>query len=49
NVKGSKNSLYIVEKLVLDSPGGGEREKDEEKTKNSIKPEMWLELVCLDQ
>ncbi|KAF0472752.1 WD40 repeat-like protein [Gigaspora margarita] len=50
---------YIVEKLELDSPGGGERdeivtektliEKDEEKTKNSIKPEMWLELVCLDQ
>ncbi|RIB12846.1 hypothetical protein C2G38_2041481 [Gigaspora rosea] len=50
---------YIVEKLELDSPGGGERdeivtektliEKDEEKSKNSIKPEMWLELVCLDQ
>ncbi|KAF0482038.1 WD40 repeat-like protein [Gigaspora margarita] len=50
---------YIVEKLELDSPGGGERdeivtektliEKYEEKTKNSIKPEMLLELVCLDQ
>ncbi|KAF0377394.1 WD repeat protein [Gigaspora margarita] len=46
---------HEVEKLELDSPGGGERdeivtektliEKDEEKTKNSIKPEMWLELI----
>ncbi|KAF0472749.1 WD40 repeat-like protein [Gigaspora margarita] len=50
---------YVVEKLELDSFGGGERdeivtektliEKDEKKLKNSIKPEMWLELVCLDQ
>ncbi|CAG8524535.1 13840_t:CDS:10 [Dentiscutata erythropus] len=49
---------YIVEKLELDQPEGEKDEviaektlieKDEEKTKSSIKPEMWLELVCLDQ
>ncbi|CAG8786793.1 3233_t:CDS:2, partial [Cetraspora pellucida] len=49
---------YIVEKLELDQPEPGKNvgeksltdtlEKDE-KTKNSLKPEMWLELVCSDQ
>ncbi|CAG8856810.1 4700_t:CDS:1, partial [Gigaspora margarita] len=48
-LKARKILSYIVVKLELDSPGGGERdeiviekiliEKDEEKTKNSIKPE----------
>ncbi|CAG8850560.1 22753_t:CDS:2, partial [Gigaspora margarita] len=47
---------HEVEKLELDSPGGGGGERNEivtektliekgEEKKNSIKPEMWLELV----